>query len=358
MTLKIQQLKIPGFEKVIEATDTTANLHSIIAIHNTQLGPAMGGVRILPYSSVDEALTDVLRLAKGMTYKSAVAANGLGGGKSVIIAGPKDKNVKLLRAFGKVVDSLSGEYIAAEDVGSSIEDMEILHKATPFVAAHADERSSRDPSRFTAWGVFRGIQAVAKSIWGSASLRKRTIAIQGLGSVGSKLANILFWEGATLILSEIDEKKLHEHSLLFGAKIISPEEFCMENCDILAPCALGGIIEPKSIAKMECKAIAGAANNQLLDDACGKLLMKRGILYAPDYIINAGGIINAAAEFDPEGYNAVRARDKVNHIYDVLRHLFSKAAEESKSTNQVADELAEYNLLHSIGKRRHPIQFH
>lgn len=356
--LKIQQLKIPGFEKVIEAIDPEANLHSIIAIHNTQLGPAMGGVRILPYASVDEALTDVLRLAKGMTYKSAVAANGLGGGKSVIIAGQKDKNVKLLRAFGKVVDSLSGEYIAAEDVGSSIEDMGILHNSTPFVAAYSDEKSSRDPSRFTAWGVFRGIQAVAKTIWGKDSLRKRTIAIQGLGSVGSKLANILFWEGATLILSDIDEKKLHEHALLFGAKTVSPEAFCAVNCDILAPCALGGIINPKTIAKMECKAIAGAANNQLLEDPCGELLLKKGILYAPDYIINAGGIINASAEFDLEGYNPVRARDKVNHIYDVLLQVLAKAAEEGKPTNQVADELAEYNLVHGIGKRLHPIQFH
>ncbi|MBA3238569.1 MAG: Glu/Leu/Phe/Val dehydrogenase [Parachlamydiaceae bacterium] len=356
--LKIQKLNIPGFEKVIEAIDPASNLHSIIAIHNTKLGPALGGVRILPYPSFDDALTDVLRLARGMTYKSAVAANGLGGGKSVIIADQKDKNIKLLRAFGKVVDSLAGEYIAAEDVGSSIEDMGILHNATPYVAAYSHEKSSKDPSRFTAWGVFRGIQAVAKTLWGTTSLYKRTIAIQGLGSVGGKLANILFWEGATLILSDIDEAKLHEHALLFGAKTISPEDFCSEKCDILSPCALGGIINPKSIEKMECKSIAGAANNQLLDDSCGELLMKKNILYAPDYIINAGGIINAAAEFDLQGYKPVKARDKVNEIKDILLHLFIKAAEEGKPTNQVADELAEYNLLHSIGKRQHPIQFH
>jgi leucine dehydrogenase len=355
--LTIKEISVEGYKRVIEAIDTETKLHSFIAIHNSSLGPAMGGMRIHPYSSPHDALQDALRLAKAMTYKSAFAENGLGGGKSVIIAQPHDKTDKLLSSFALAVDSLQGEYIVAEDVGSTPEDMEILNKTTPYVAALPTNKSSGDPSRFTAWGVFRGIQAVVQKLWNTSSLRKKVIAIQGLGSVGGKLADILFWEGAELILSEIDLKKLQTLSSLYGAQTVDPENYCATKCDILAPCALGGILNNENIEKMHCKAIAGAANNQLASSEQGTLLKEKGILYAPDYVINAGGIINAAAEFDADGYNPKISRDKVNHIHDNLLQVLDRAEIENKPTNQIADEIAEYKLQHGIGKRLTPIKF-
>jgi leucine dehydrogenase len=355
--LHIQEIPVEGYEKVIEAQDITVGLHCFIAIHNCTLGPALGGTRLYPYSTSTDALNDVLRLAKAMTYKSALAQNGLGGGKSVIIATPQQKTEKLLLSFGQVLDSLKGRYIAAEDVGTNTEDMVIIKRVTPYVCALPTEKSSGDPSRFTAWGVFRGIQAASKKLWHMRSLRKRVIAIQGLGNVGSKLANILFWEGADLILSDIDPKKTHELCLLYGAEAVDPQDYFNVSCDILAPCALGGIINSQTIPLLKCKVVAGGANNQLSQPEDGTLLMERGILYAPDYIINSGGITNAAAEFDYGGYNPKRVRDKVNHIYETLLHVFQQSEEQKKPTNQIADEMAKYNIEHKIGLRKHPIQF-
>lgn len=355
--LNIKELHINNFEKVIEATDPDVQLHCIIAIHNTSLGPSLGGVRLKPYASSQEALGDVLNLAKAMTYKSAIAETGLGGGKSVILASREQKSDALLYAFGKVVDSLQGRYIAAEDVGTCPEDMETIRQATPYVAALPTDKSSGDPSRFTAWGVYRGIQAVAKTLRGSRSLRHLKIAIQGLGSVGAKLADILFWEGADLILTEVNLEKMHTLAILYGAEVISSSEFCRTECDILAPCALGGVITESNIPLLRCKAIAGAANNQLATPACGDMLAERDILYAPDYIINAGGIINAALEFHPKGYNPRISRNRVNHIYDTLLHIFERAEKEGRSTSKLADELAEHNLLHLVSQRTTPIEW-
>lgn len=356
--LTIEEISIPGYEKVIEAKDPARGLHCFIAVHNTTLGPSLGGTRIHSYSSSGDALQDVLRLAKAMTYKSAIARDGLGGGKSVLIANPHvDKTPQLLRAFGEVVDSLKGQYIAAEDVGSSPEDMSVIRQTTPYVAALLTETSSGDPSRFTARGVFRGIQAVAKKLWHSKFLRGKTVAIQGLGHVGSKLANLLFWEGANLIVCDIDEALAQQHARDYGARVIRPDEFCQVECDILAPCALGGSINHQSIHQLRCQAIAGAANNQLLSPELGWDLSAKGILYAPDYIINSGGIINAAAEFEEGGYDPRFARDRVNHIYDTLVDIFKTAEAENKPTNLVADEMAEYNLEHGVGKRTKPINF-
>ncbi len=356
--LTIKEIPVAGYQKVIEATNPEAKLHCFIAIHDLTLGPALGGTRIYQYNSSQEALNDVLRLSKAMTYKSALAENGLGGGKSVIMANPYlDKNPQLLLAFAEVLDGLKGQYIAAEDVGTSTEDMLIIKRRTPYVCALPTEKSSGDPSRFTAWGVFRGILAASKTIWGTHNLQRRKIAIQGLGNVGSKLANILFWEGADLILCDIDPKKVHDHCTLYGAEAVSLEDYFSCDCDILAPCAMGGILNKRSIPLLKCAAVAGGANNQLLEQEDGRLLMERGILYAPDYIINSGGITNAAAEFEPDGYNPKRVRDKVNHIYDTLKMVFHRADEEHKPTSLIADEIAEYKLEHGIGKRQTPILF-
>lgn len=356
--LRIKEIEVPGYERVIEGEDPVRGLCCYIAVHNTQLGPALGGTRIHPYPSRKEALNDVLRLAKAMTYKSAVAEDGLGGGKSVIIADPaRAKTPELLHAFAEVVDSLQGLYIAAEDVGSNIADMALIRQKTPYVAALSTDKSSGDPSRFTAWGVYKGIQAVSKTIWHTKSLRGRTIAIEGLGSVGSKLANILFWEGANLIVCDIKDKLTHQAAHDYAARVVSSQDFCSTECDILAPCAMGGIINSETIQELRCQAIAGAANNQLENEETGRLLFDKQILYAPDYIINSGGIINAAAEFEPNGYDPTFARDKVNHIYDILLQIFRKSASEQLPTNIVANFIAEHNLIRGIGKRKHQILF-
>lgn len=356
--LTIKEVKVPGYEKVIEGIDPARGLHCFIAVHSTALGPSLGGTRIHNYGTPEEALEDVLRLAKAMTYKSAIAENGLGGGKSVIIADPsKGKSVELLHAFAEVVDSLKGSYIAAEDVGSTIGDMSVIQQLTPYVAALSTDKSSGDPSKYTAWGVLRGLQAVATKLWGSKSLEGKTIAIQGLGSVGSKLASILFWEGAKLIVTDINPPLCKQHAHDYRAIVVPPEKFASTPCDILCPCALGGVINPSSVAVMNCKAVAGSANNQLDVPETGRLMMEKGILYAPDYIINSGGIINAAAEFEEGGYNPIVARDRVNHLYDTLLEIFHKAEEGHLPTNQVTDQKAEYNLAHGVGKRILPINF-
>lgn len=354
----IKEIPVAGYEHVIEAVDSKKKLHCFIAIHNTKLGPALGGLRIHKYNDPKEALNDVLRLSEAMTKKSALCENGLGGGKSVIIADPrKEKTEELLLGFAEVLDSLKGKYIAAEDVGTSTEDMLIIKKRSPYVCALPTERSSGDPSRFTAWGVFRGILAVSKKIWGTHNLKRRRIAIQGLGNVGSKLANILFWEGADLILSDIDEKKMHDLCLLYGAEKVNTNEIYDVDCDIFAPCAFGGIINENTIPRLKCAAVAGGANNQIHKPEEGQWLLEKGILYAPDYIINSGGITNAAAEFAVGGYDPKAVRDKVNHIYDTLKTIFYRSDEENKPTGIIADEIAEYNLEHLIGQRTTPINF-
>jgi len=356
--LTIKEISVPGYEKVVEGLDPERGLHCFIAIHDSRLGPSLGGTRIYPYTTSEEALSDVLRLAKAMTYKSAVAEDGLGGGKSVIIADPgKDKTPDLLYAFGEVVNHLKGKYIAAEDVGSTIADMTLINKKTPYVAALSTEKSSGDPSRFTAWGIYRGIQAVCKKLWHSKSLKGRTVAIEGLGSVGSKLANILFWEGANLIVCDVKQNLVHQAVHDYAAKAVHPDDIYSTECDILSPCAMGGSLNAVTLPLLRCKAIAGSANNQLQNPNIGEGLFQKGILYAPDYIINSGGIINAAAEFDPGGYNPASTRDRVNHIYDILMRIFRKSEIDRISTDQVADLIAEHNLKHQIGKRKSEITF-
>lgn len=356
--LKIKELQIPGYEKVLEAEDPSVHLHSFIAVHNTSLGPALGGLRMHTYAHPEAALEDVLRLSKAMTYKSALAEDGLGGGKSVIIGNPhKDKTGELLKAFAHVVDRLKGNYIVAEDVGTTMEDMLALKAHTPYICALPTESSSGDPSRFTAWGVFRGMLAVVKKLFHSHSLKNRRIAIQGLGAVGSKLAQLLFWEGADLIVCDIDENQLKEVSRLYGAEIVSEEDFFNTPCDILAPCALGGVLNEHTIPLLNCKAIAGSANNQLHTLENDFELFRRGILYCPDYVINAGGILNAAGEFDEGGYDPKKVRVRVLHIYDTLRTIFQRSEQDGLPTGVIADSLAEYKLLHGIGKRKNPIVF-
>jgi leucine dehydrogenase len=356
--LKMHHLTIPGYEQVVEAQDPEAGLHAFIAIHSTALGPSLGGVRMFPYRTKEEALEDALRLSKAMSYKSALAETGLGGGKSVIIGNPKtDKTRKLLHSFAKAIHSLKGKYIAAEDVGTTPEDMVIIHKKTPYVTALPLPASSGDPSRFTAFGIFKGMQAAAQFLWHSDDLTGKKIAIQGLGNVGSKLAHLLFWEGADLILTDLDTDKLKQAILKFGARPALPHEIMTLPCDILAPCALGAILNAETIPHLNCQAIAGSANNQLERQEDGIELMERHILLAPDNVINSGGIINVSCELDPQGYNPRAARDRTERIYDTLLKIFERAKREHKSPSDIADEIALYNIKHLISARLHPLKF-
>lgn len=350
--MKIREIPVEGYERVVEFIEEESGLHAIIALHNTTMGPALGGTRVYPYTSVDQALEDVLRLSRGMTYKAAVGETGTGGGKSVIIADSKEpKSEKLLAAYAAAVNSFGGQYICAEDVGMSLADLGVVGNYTDHAVGLPDINSSGDPSPYTTWGVFRGIEAVCQTLWGSSSVRGKKIAVQGLGAVGMKLARLLFWEGAQLIVADVDSKRTKEAEKEFGAVVMSAEEILFAKCDILAPCALGGILTPESIARLECRAVAGATNNQLFTAECGLLLMKRGILYAPDYVINSGGLLNVCVELRQEGYDPIIAREKVNYIYDLLLSIFSLSIEREEPTNLITDLMAEEKIVQGIGKR-------
>ncbi|MCB1134845.1 MAG: Glu/Leu/Phe/Val dehydrogenase [Chlamydiia bacterium] len=357
--LILKDLEVDGYERVVEGIDESCGLHCIIAVHNTALGPALGGTRFYPYTSREDAITDVLRLAEGMTYKSAVAEIGLGGGKSVILGDPNTmKTPELLRSFGRAVESLGGLYICAEDMGTDTADLAVIRETTRYAVGLDVEGSSGDPGPFTAWGVYRGTKAVAQELFHSDRLEGKHVAILGVGSVGKRLADHLFWEGAKLTLADINSAKVKYLAGRYGAQIVSPNEILSVECDIFAPCAIGGLINPRTIPQLRCKAIAGAANNQLLHIEDGDLLRNKGILYAPDFVINGGGIINVAFELDQEGYCAVNAKQKVDRIYDTLLAIFKLAREKRMSTSVAAEEIARQKVRQGIGRREHEVCFH
>lgn len=351
-SLQLEEIPIKGYEQVVKVTDKTSHLTAVIAIHTLTLGPALGGIRIQPYSSFNDALEDVLRLSRGMTYKSAIAEVGFGGGKSVIIADPKkQKTPEMLRSFGKAVEALAGSYICAEDVGCTTEDVNIIRQSTKYVVGLSHSKSSGDPGPFTAWGVYRGIQSVAFKLFGSACLEGVTVAIQGLGNVGAPLAEFLFWAGAKMIFADTDVVKTKRLASKYGARVVPADEILKVECDILAPCALGGIVNEWTIPEFRCRGIAGSANNQLLCDTDGKRLVQKGILYAPDFVINAGGLLNVAAELEDEGYHPSSPRYKIHHIYDTLLAIYEIAEKNRESTHNAALSLADYRIKYGIGKR-------
>jgi leucine dehydrogenase len=359
-TLELEEIFVHDYEKVIKVRSKQAGLSAIICIHTMAIGPALGGIRIYPYPTFEAALNDVMRLSKGMTYKSAVAECGWGGGKSVIIADPaKDKTEELLLAFGQAVDRLQGAYICAEDVGCSPADVLVISRATPYVVGLPHQKSSGNPSPFTAWGTYRGIQSVLKKIYRSESVENKTIALQGLGSVGWELAKMLFWHGARLIVSDIDASKCQAMAVLTGARIVPSDEIMQVECDVFSPCALGGTLNSQTIPLLRCKAIAGCANNQLLDDSDAEELASRGILYAPDFVVNAGGLINVTQELGIQGYDPVKAREKIHRgIFEQLMGIYEIAEKNRCSTHQAALSLADYRLKYRIGKRSQPPCFH
>lgn len=327
-----------GHEQVVLCHDDSANFRGIIAIHSTTLGPALGGTRFWQYANDEEAIVDALRLARGMTYKNAVAGLNLGGGKAVIIGDNKTPHREMLfRAHGRFVESLGGRYVTAEDVGTSTADMDFVHMETEYVAGLTDR--SGDPSPVTARGVFRAIQASAKWRWGSENLSNRTIAIQGCGHVGYYLAQELHTAGAKLIVTDIDAERVQKVVRDFGASAVKSEEIYCAKADIFAPCALGGIINDETIPQLRCEIVAGAANNQLLEDRHGDQLEERDILYAPDYVANAGGVINVYSEI--AGWDAVRSLRKADEIYETVLSVFEIAKQDRIPSYFAADRLAE-----------------
>lgn len=334
--------KMGDYEQIIFCNDKEAGLKAIIAIHDTTLGPALGGCRIWNYDSEEEALIDAMRLAKGMTYKNAAAGLNIGGGKSVIIADPKkDKTEALLRAFGRYVESLNGRYITAADVGSGPEDLDIIYQETDYVVGISESYgSSGDPSPVTAFGVYRAMMRTAKEAFGDDSLEGKVVAVQGCGSVAYTLCKHLHEAGAKMIVTDIDKEAMERVVKDFGAEAVGPDEIYEVEADIFAPCALGAILNDETIPKLKVKAICGSANNQLDDiEKHGKMLKDRGIIYAPDFIANAGGVINVADEL--EGYNRERALAKASTIYDQMGLVFDVAREENITTAEAADRMAE-----------------
>lgn len=333
-----------NYEALFFCQDKEVGLKAIICIHNTALGPALGGTRMYPYQTEDEAIIDVLRLARGMTYKASAAGLDLGGGKAVIIGDPlKDKSKALLRVFGRFVDGLGGKYITAEDVGTNVEDAGIIRLMTRYVVGLPEDMGgSGDPSPVTAYGVLWGIKACAKEALGSDSLKGRVIAIQGIaGKVGRSLAKYLAQEGAVLIGSGGRNQETAKRTCQdLGASLVLPDDIYDTECDIFSPNAMGGILNDLTIPRLKCRIVAGGANNQLLEPRNGDMLYERKILYAPDYVINAGGLINVSHELDPRGYSQARALKDAQKIRERIKRVIQTAKKRRIPTYQAADRLA------------------
>ena len=333
-------------EEVAFFNNEKAKLKCIIAVHSTRLGPAVGGCRLYPYASEDAALFDVLRLSRGMSFKNAAAGMPIGGAKGVIIADPSEKTDALFEAFAECVDSLGGRYLTAEDVNTDTHDADIMLRKTNYVVGRANV--SGDPSPFTAIGVFDGIRATAKFLYGSDSLNGLTVAVQGLGKVGFDLARQLHEAGAKLIVcNHSNRKKMQEAIDRFGAKEVPADAIYSQECDIFAPCALGAVVNYDTIPLLKCKAVAGGANNVILDDACGEALKKKGIVYAPDFVINGGGVINAGQEAFTT-YNKENVLKQVHNIYNSVYRILCESKESGIPEGVIAQRFAENRIENGL----------
>ncbi len=328
-----------GHEKVLFVNNEKAGLKAIIAVHNTVRGPAIGGCRLYPYASSDDALFDVLRLSRGMSHKNAAAGLDFGGGKGVIIADPSQKTEAMFEAFAEAVNALGGCYITAEDVNTDCDDALIMARKTKYICGLP--HVSGDPSPFTSIGVWQGIKATNKVLNGTDSLDGVKIAVQGIGKVGFDLCHHLAKEGAILYVSNrTNMEPLEKLRDEFGATIVPADKILSQECDILAPCAMGAVVNPDTIPNFNCKAIAGAANNVILDLASGEALKARGILYAPDFIINGGGVINAAGEAAGD-YNKEKVLEKVYNIYNTIERILTESQKTGRPEGVIAEEFAE-----------------
>jgi len=336
----IEQMGAHRHEQVSHWYDPDSGYRGIIAIHNTALGPSLGGTRFWNYASYDDALVDVLRLSRAMTYKAAAAGLHLGGGKSVIIGDPSlnhRQRERVFRAHGRHVDSLAGRYITAEDVNTSPRDMAWVAEETRHVSGLLGQ--SGDPSPVTAWGVFRAAQACARFVWGSDSVEGKTVAVQGVGAVGYHLCRFYREHGASLVVSDVDPAKVRRAVTDLGAKAVSPDTIHGIKADIFAPCALGGVINDDTVEAVRAPIVCGGANNQLAEARHGDRLQRRGIVYAPDYVANAGGVITVGAE--REGWSREQARQKTGEIYDTVLRVLEMARDQGIPSYRAADRLAE-----------------
>jgi leucine dehydrogenase len=336
-------------EQVIFCRDTDAGLFAIIAIHDTTLGPAAGGCRMWPYSSIEDAVTDVLRLSQAMSYKNALADLPLGGGKSVIIGDSnKDKNEKLLTSFAQFVQRLGGQYYTAEDVGVGINDVEVFAKTSDYVFGLA---TTGDPSPFTARGCFEGIRAAVKHKLGRNSLEGLTAAVQGVGNVGRYVCKNLYEAGMKLIIADVNAEAVAYAVETFRATAVSPEKIYSQDVDIFSPCAMGGILNDDTIPQLKASIVAGVANNQLAEPRHGRLLYNKGILYAPDYVINAGGMLNASGDIFGQ-YDINQVMERVMHLYDATLRIFEVAKQKNQPTNEVADIMARQKIANGRSSKK------
>lgn len=339
----------PGFYKVFDKLDfgeihvfqdKESQLLAIVAIHSTKLGPSLGGCRFVEYDSIDDAMIDVIRLARGMSYKAAISKLPLGGGKAVVIKPKKIENrEKLFSAFGKFVDSLNGRYITAEDSGTKVADMDVISKVTKHVVGHSGQPfATKDPSPLTALGVKYGIEAAVKFKLNKDSLKDLHIAINGVGNVGYNLAKECHAKGARLTISDINQEALEKCQREFDAQVVAPETISTIKCDVYAPCALSNAINSENIDKLQTSIIAGAANNQLEKPKLAEILLQKGILYAPDYVINAGGLIHVASQC--QGLTEADSLAQIENIYNTLMEIFNESVTQNLPTSVIADNIA------------------
>jgi len=333
-----------GHEQILYGYDKVSGLRAIIAIHSTALGPALGGTRFFPYESEESALEDVLRLSKGMTYKAAAAGLDLGGGKAVIIGDPRtDKSERLFRAYGRIVDSLQGRYITAEDVGTTTADMDTIRSETRWALGNSVALGGAgDPSPVTARGLLAATRAVAQKLWGDQDLSGRRFAVQGVGKVGSAFVRLLVEARAEVIATDAYRPALDDAVATFGVKPVDPDEIYDVACDFLSPCALGAGLNHMTIPRLACAAIVGSANNQLATDEDGDRIAKRGIVYAPDFVVNAGGLINVYDEL--LGYSKMRALHRVDGIFGATKAILEISKREAITPNEAAVKVAEARL--------------
>jgi len=340
-------------EQVVSCHDPASGLRAVIAIHSTALGPALGGVRFYPYDSIDDAVEDALNLSRGMAYKNSLAGLDLGGGKSVIIGDPvTDKTPQLLQAFGRFVQSLGGRYVTACDVGTYVADMDLIAQETRYVVSRGPEHGgSGDPSPMTALGVFHGMRAAADHVWNTPSLRGRRVGVAGIGKVGRHLVELLLADGAGVVATDVNAAALEalRRDLPQVEVVEDTEALLRADLDVYAPCALGGALNDHTVPLIDARIVCGAANNQLAHPGIEKLLVERGILYAPDYLVNAGGVIQVADELT--GYDADRVRARVDRVFDTMKQVFALAAADGVPPGVAADRLAEQRIA-AEGRRQ------
>ena len=342
------------YEQVVFCQDRETGLRSVVAIHSTTLGPALGGTRFYPYPSEDAGVEDVLRLARGMTYKAAAAGLDLGGGKAVIFGDPaRDKTEALMRAYGRFVDAIGGRYITAEDVGTTQTDMDLIRRETRHVTGVSRALGgSGDPSAATAYGVFWAMKAVVALSSATTSLAGIHVVVAGVGKVGTSLVRHLVEERARVTVSDVDAAAVERVRRDFGVDVAEADKAHTVPCDLYSPCAMGGILDPTTIPELRCWAVVGSANNQLADESCARLLAEHGVLYAPDFVVNAGGVINIAEELSPGGYHRERAYAAIRRIYDTTTAVLDTAKQEGITGAAAANRLAERRMA-ALGHVQH-----